>query len=42
MALNALMSIGCLLNGKKDILRLGKLIDDEVDKDMRSAKDCCL
>ena len=36
-ALNPLMCINCLINGKKYILRLGKLIDNE-DKDMRSAK----
>ena len=38
-ALNALMCIDCLLNGKKDNLRLGKLIDEE-DQYVRSAENC--
>ena len=36
-ALNPLMCINCLINDKKYILRLGKLIYEE-DKYMRSAK----
>ena len=36
-ALNPLMCINCLINDKKDILRLGKLIYEE-DKYMRSTK----
>ena len=37
-ALNAFMCINCLVNGKKkDVLRLGKLIDKE-EKYTRSAK----
>ena len=30
-ALYPLMSVGCLLNGKKDILMLEKIFDEEVD-----------
>ena len=36
-ALNPLMCINCLINDKKDISRLGKLIDEE-GKYMTSAK----